>query len=104
MRAILSVQQLLHTCFANKMFWSPSLQVFDALQTFLKAVAGAISAPFKVLNRNIGHEEAFIRNPSRENLITDKRTMRKVILEHKYAALMHRRILLFFKHLLKQVP
>lgn len=87
MRAILSVKQLLHTCFANKLFLSPSLQVFDALQTFLKAVAGAISAPFKVLKRNMGHEEAFIRNPRRENLITDKRTMRKVILEHKYSAL-----------------
>lgn len=39
---------------------------FQAAPTFLKAVAGAISAPFKVLSRNIGHEEAFIRNPSRK--------------------------------------
>jgi hypothetical protein len=31
--------------------------------TFLKAVAGAISAPVRVLRRNIGHEEAFILKP-----------------------------------------
>ncbi|TNN53573.1 hypothetical protein EYF80_036216 [Liparis tanakae] len=33
-------------------------------QTFLKAAAGAISAPFRVLRRNMGHEEAFIRKPA----------------------------------------
>lgn len=33
------------------------------MQTFLKAATGAISAPFKVLRRNMGQEEAFIRNP-----------------------------------------
>lgn len=35
--------------------------------TFLKAVPGAISAPFKVLNRNMGHEEAFMRNPEKDH-------------------------------------
>lgn len=40
---------------------------FSVGLTFLKAVPGAISAPFKVLNRNIGHEEAFIRNPGKDN-------------------------------------
>lgn len=33
------------------------------LLTFLKNVAGAISAPFSVLKRNIGQEDAFIWNP-----------------------------------------
>lgn len=42
---------------------NPSHMCFQASHTFLKAVAGAISAPFKVLKRNIGHEEAFIRKP-----------------------------------------
>lgn len=41
---------------------------FLKLNTFLKAVAGAISAPFKVLNRNMGHEDAFIRNPGADYL------------------------------------
>lgn len=31
--------------------------------TFLKAEAGAISAPLSVRRRNIGHEEAFILKP-----------------------------------------
>lgn len=35
-------------------------------QTFLKADTGAISAPFKVRSRNMGQEEAFIRNPEGE--------------------------------------
>lgn len=34
------------------------------LLTFLKNVAGAISAPFRVLRRNIGQEDAFIWNPN----------------------------------------
>lgn len=38
--------------------------ISEVSPTFLKAVAGAISAPFRVLNRNIGQEEAFIRNPT----------------------------------------
>lgn len=42
---------------------NPPHMCFPAPHTFLKAVAGAISAPFKVLKRNIGHEEAFIRKP-----------------------------------------
>lgn len=29
----------------------------------MKMVLGAISAPFRVFNKNIGHEEAFMRNP-----------------------------------------
>lgn len=33
------------------------------LRTFLKAVAGAISAPLRVRSRNMGQEDAFIRNP-----------------------------------------
>lgn len=33
------------------------------LLTFLKNAAGAISAPFRVLKRNIGQEDAFIWNP-----------------------------------------
>ncbi len=33
--------------------------------TFLNAVAGAISAPLRVLRRNMGHEEAFILNPEK---------------------------------------
>lgn len=41
--------------------------------TFLKAVVGAISAPFKVLSRNMGHEDAFIRNPEAEQLKTKMR-------------------------------
>ncbi len=32
--------------------------------TFLKAEAGAISAPLNVFNKNMGHEEAFILNPN----------------------------------------
>lgn len=35
---------------------------FEAI-TFLKAEAGAISAPLNVFKRNMGHEEAFILNP-----------------------------------------
>lgn len=34
------------------------------LLTFLKNIAGAISAPFRVLRRNIGQEDAFIWNPN----------------------------------------
>lgn len=34
--------------------------------TFLKAEAGATSAPLNVFNRNMGHEEAFILKPGRE--------------------------------------
>lgn len=37
--------------------------MLEGQHTFLKAAAGAISAPFNVLNRNMGHEEAFMRNP-----------------------------------------
>lgn len=40
------------------MVWWTTLE-----QTSLKALAGAISAPLKVLSRNMGHEEAFILNP-----------------------------------------
>lgn len=42
---------------------NPPHMCVRARRTFLKAVAGAISAPFKVLKRNIGHEEAFMRKP-----------------------------------------
>lgn len=54
---------------------NPSHMCFQAAHTFLKAVAGAISAPFKVLSRNIGHEEAFIRNPSRKRQNDDSHVM-----------------------------
>lgn len=53
----------------------PSHMCFHTAHTFLKAVAGAISAPFKVLRRNIGHEEAFIRNPSRKRQNDDSRVI-----------------------------
>lgn len=75
MSATSLLQQLLNTCTANKM--APH-KLFEAIHTFLKAVAGAISAPFKVLNRNMGHEEAFIRNPGGRNVITFKTKARKV--------------------------
>ena len=35
--------------------------------TFLKAATGAISAPFRVLKRNMGQEEAFILNPAEKD-------------------------------------
>lgn len=36
---------------------------YTVVITFLKAEAGAISAPLSVLRRNIGHDEAFILKP-----------------------------------------
>lgn len=75
--AISSLRQLLNTHtlpvrWRHIVFIRRLSKPFKVMHTFLKAVAGAISAPFKVLNRNMGHEEAFIRNPGGENVIAFK--------------------------------
>lgn len=52
-----------------------SQSIVDTRQTFLKADTGAISAPFKVRSRNMGQDEAFIRNPEGENIQAKMRLM-----------------------------
>lgn len=42
--------------------------------TFLKAEAGAISAPLRVRRRNMGHEEAFILKPEHKIRFTQMET------------------------------
>lgn len=57
--------------------------------TFLNADAGAISAPFSVLSKNMGHDEAFIRNPGEKDRYVELSKFVSCILNGKPNASQH---------------